>query len=127
MEESELEEYSYRSKQKIRRYFNAKEKKRLLVPFFLVTFQQEQLQRQTVVLKPQKTHHFSDDEEEEDEDEDGAIKGIPLPILPMPSDDLVENEEAKVQRIKVEGADGEDLTAHFDKNFVIVERVLSTT
>jgi len=35
MEESQLEEYSYRAKQKIRRYFNAKEKKRFIVNFII--------------------------------------------------------------------------------------------
>jgi len=78
-------------------------------------------------IRPHKIHHFSDDEEEEEDDEDGAIKGIPLPIIPMPSDEVVENEEVKIQKIKVESPEGEDLTTYFDKNYIIVERVLSTT
>jgi hypothetical protein len=37
MKESDLEEYSYRAKQKIRRYWGTKEKKRFLVSLLLHT------------------------------------------------------------------------------------------
>lgn len=37
-----------------------------------------------------KNHHFSDDEEEEEDEDEAAIKGIPLPDLPMTSDDAAE-------------------------------------
>lgn len=78
-------------------------------------------------MKPQKIHHFSDDEEEEEEEEDAAIKGIPLPILPMPSDEVLDSPDALPPRIRVEAPNGEDLTAFFDKNYVAIERILSTT
>ena len=70
------------------------------------------MQKQPPPFKAQKTHHFSYDDEEEEEDEDGAIKGIPLPVIPMVSDEF--NEESpdinKPSLIRVEGKDGEDLT-----------------
>ncbi len=78
-------------------------------------------------FRPQKNHHFSDDDEEE-EDEEAAIKGIPLPILPVVIEVLPDgNQLLKPTFIKVEGPDGEDLTKFFDQTYTAVERVLSTT
>jgi hypothetical protein len=50
-----------------------------------------------------------------------------LPILPIVPDFITEVELPKITHIRVEGLDGEDLIQYFDKNFAIIERVLSTT
>jgi hypothetical protein len=75
-------------------------------------------------LKPQTNHHFSEDEEEEDEDEAG-LRNISLPDIASVIEEVDEKEKPKF--LKVEDSKGEDLSQHFDKNFIVVERVLSTT
>lgn len=79
-------------------------------------------------------HHFSDDDEEEEPIEvlaDVDALELPLPV-PLEQAEGVEPLAAPVeikrpQFLTVIGPDGEDLTLHFDKTFVGVERILSTT
>lgn len=77
-------------------------------------------------------HHFSDDDEEEEPIEvlaDVDAMDLPLPV-PLPQGDVGEAavvEVKKPQFLSVISPDGEDLTLHFDKTFVGIERILSTT
>lgn len=77
-------------------------------------------------------HHFSDEDEEEENNEAMAdIEALNIqPLLPtmenmglLPADFIPEAPKF----LAVKGSDGEDLTTYFDKSFVEVERVLSTT
>jgi hypothetical protein len=78
-------------------------------------------------------HHFSDDDEEEEENEamaDVEALEIPMPIIPTLAEGeqaLVPVEAPKPQFISVIGPNDEDLTQYFDKTFVAVERILSST
>ena len=77
-------------------------------------------------------HHFSDDDEEEEPIEvlaDVDALELPLPVLADPGAEPLQApvEIKKPQFLTVIGPDGEDLTLHFDKTFVGVERILSTT
>ena len=87
-------------------------------------------------------HHFSDDEEEEEDNNEAMIDVQELNILDgdinaiqnnalseaaSPEGVPQNNEPSKQTHLNVIGPDGEDFTQYFDKNFVAVERVLSTT
>lgn len=81
-------------------------------------------------------HHFSDDEEEDEDANEALIDGAELNIPPL-EDPVVQDipldanaapvEPPKPNYIAVMGPQGEDLLQYFDKNYVAIERVVSTT